>query len=158
MKKGTGHNVKSLEEKKAAGTFRKDRHANVMEGFIPPTDQTPPPPIHFTDAHVKEWFFIWDLLREANALSRVDYPAMVMYVENWVMKDQAWMEIEAFGITIDGKKNPACTVYSDCVTMLRQLIEQFGGTLRARQGLKIEKPKTQSALIAQLSGTKTKAV
>ena len=151
-------NVKSIAEKQAAGTYRKDRHANVLETQIPPTDSTPAPPAHFTDAHITQWNFIWSLLRETNALSKIDYPAMVVFTESWVMKDQALVEIQAYGITIDGKKNPACTVYADCVTVLRQLIEQFGGTLRARQGLKVEKPKQQSALMAQLSGAKSKAV
>lgn len=153
-----GHNVKPQSEKKLAGTFRKDRHANVLEAQTAPSDHTPAPPPHFTDAHITQWNFIWDLLRSTNALSRIDYPAMVVFTESWVMKDQALVEIQAYGITIDGKKNPACTVYADCVTVLRQLIEQFGGTLRARQGLKVEKPAQPSALMAQLSGAKSKAV
>ena len=161
MKK-SGNNVKSIAEKKAAGTYRPTRDGNRMEVQVNPIDTTPEPPDHFTEDHVKQWAYIWDLLKEDAALTKIDYPALVLYCEAWVMKQEAWDSLQSYGLVIDlnGKptKNPAHMVYSEAVKTCRMIIEQFGGTLRARQGLKVEKQKETSGLLAHINRSKTKAV
>ena len=157
-----GHNVKPQAEKKAAGTYRPSRDGNRMEVQVNPLDSMPEPPEHFTEAHRKQWAYIWDLLKDDAALTKIDYPALVLYCEAWVMKDEAWRSLQNDGIVIDlnGKptKNPAHMVYAEAVKTCRMIIEQFGGTLRARQGLKVEKPKETSGLLAHINRGKSKAI
>lgn len=154
--KGGARNTKSLAEKRLKGTYEKGRHADVLEAHVKPVSDIPPPPSDFDNRHASKWNEVCGLIKEAGVLAKMDGDAVAMYVQNWFMANDAWGEISREGFVLDGKKNPACTVYNEAQKTVRQLGESFGFTPRARQSLKVQdkKPQGESILAIMERGHK----
>lgn len=156
--KGGARSTKSLAEKRISGTARKDRHADVLEAHVKPVSDIPPPPVGFDKRHADKWNEVCRLIKEAGVLAEMDVDAVAMYVQNWFMAHDAWVEISLNGFVLDGKKNPACTVYNEAQKTVRQLGESFGFTPRSRQSLKVQnKPTARSAILEAMQGGLKKA-
>lgn len=150
-----GHLIKSVAEKKAAGTSQKCRDEGRLE-LSAKTVSHLPPPSHFTKKHVEKWDWLCSRLKEKNILTESDSDTIQVYVENWVLYEECVAEVRANGTTLwvenaAGKKpitNPAYRHMKDCETIMRMIWDHFGMTPRARMGIKAtpEKPKTSSIL------------
>lgn len=146
--KGGPNRVKSLKEKKIAGTYRKDRHDKIMEGLIKPLSNIPIPPAHFDERHIQKWNIVCSDLIEYGTLATLDFDMIRILIENIVIAEDAWASINKDGAVLwvdmaGGSKpikNPAHNVYMDCMKVIKSISEQFGMTPKSRQYLKAQKP------------------
>jgi P27 family predicted phage terminase small subunit len=145
--KGGPNRVKSLNEKKAAGTYRKDRHENIMEGLVKTLSNIPDSPNHFDQRHIEKWNIICSDLLQYGSFSSLDIDMIRILIENIVIAEDAWASINKDGAVLwvemaGGSKpikNPAHNVYMDCMKVIKSISEQFGMTPKSRQYLKAVK-------------------
>lgn len=142
-----------------------------MEEFIAPKKGIPTPPEHFDKQHIEKWESVCTLLEKFDLLFELDYDALAMYVENWVIARIAWDDLQKNGMTIysetfnkDGDvtsrrpvTNPAFRQYQDAMKVVQPLQDKFGLNIRARMAIKVEPPKKQkdSPIMALLTKRKT---
>ena len=149
MSSGGARNVRKTSDKIKDGTFRKERHSNLLESKVPILPQMPPPPDGWNAAHVKKWNEVCELLFEAGVLTKLDLHTVAMYCQNCIIAQDAWESICQQGATlmietaagVKPMRNPAHIIYTEAQKVMRQLQEQFGMTPKSRQYLKVEKPK-----------------
>ena len=166
MSKGGARNSKSLSDKIASGTFRKDRHSDLMETSVNKLPEIPPSPDYFDAKHTEKWNRICSILKESGVLTTLDLDTIAIYCQNWVIAQEAWDTVCQQGAVlmietaagIKPMRNPAHMVYTESQKVIRQLQEQFGMTPKSRQYLKVEKQKETSGLLAHINRSKTKAV
>lgn len=165
MKGGLRH-IKSTAEKKAAGTYRKDRDAARLENHLPPASDLPPAPEHFDTRHRAKWDEIAGKVFRAQILSELDTDFLQAYVENWFLASDAMAHISEHGAilwiqTAGGSKpirNPNHIVYAEAMKVVKAIGEKFGLSARDRQSLKVpEKPKT-SIILEMMKGRKDKKI
>jgi len=152
-----GNNIKSTSEKQLAGTSRKDRDDKRLENSTPVLTVVPPPPKYFGKEHRKKWQELAVKLISMGVLAEADLDALTMLVQTWILRDEAWQDIEDSGsvIIVDTKqgkkpiKNPSYAIYIECEKVLKPLLEQFGMTPKARQGIKVE-TKSETDPLAEL--------
>ena len=149
--KGGGHNIRSVAEKKAAGTSQKVRDANRMEVVLPPSDAIPPPPQHFDKRHVAKWNECAKMVLDARILHDLDTDFLQTYVENWFLAADAMKDVQANGATLwiesaSGSRpmrNPNHMVYMEAMKLVKAIGEKFGFSPRDRQAVKVTgTPKT----------------
>lgn len=134
-----GRPAKTTDELKKNGTYRPAYHANRLTLLT--TQEAPPPPADFDEAHRAAWFEFCETLKEANLLTKADHYAMRTFVEAAITAKVTYALMLADGFVVDGRKHPAHMVYAEAVKTMRALYDQFGLTPRARMGMKVEKPK-----------------
>ena len=166
-----GRNIKSVAQKKAEGTARKDRDNGRLELALPPFSGQLTPPTHFDKRHIAKFNECQRLLSDAGILQPQDFDSIVTYVENQILASDAWHSLQKDGMTIfvtqmdkDGNvvstkpiTNPAFRQYQDCQKILKPLMEQFAFTPKSRMTIKVnkEKPKAESAILKAMTRTKT---
>lgn len=136
-----GRRPKTTEEHIIQGTFQPVRHANRLT--LPTTQDVPPPPADFDEAHRAAWIEFCETLKEANLLTKADHYAMRTFVEAAITAKVTYATMLADGFVVEGRKHPAHMVYAEAVKTMRALYDQFGLTPRARMGMKVEKPKEE---------------
>lgn len=134
-----GHNIKSVKELKANGTYRPAYHANRLT--IPAVEEAPPPPADFDKAHKAAWIEFCETLKDHGILTKADHYAIRTFVESAITAKTTYAIMLADGFMVDGRKHPLHMVYAEAVKTMRALYDQFGLTPRARMGMKVEKPK-----------------
>lgn len=72
-----GHNAKTVEEHKLAGTFQKSRHAGITNPDAP--RGTPKPQKRLKGDAKREWVRMLVLLEQARTLTTIDGPALYQY-------------------------------------------------------------------------------
>lgn len=167
MKAGGAGLRKSAAEKKAAGTYRKDRDADRMEVVLPPSDAIPPPPAHFDKRHVAKWNETADKILKARILHDLDTDFLQSYVENWFVASDAMKDIKENGAVMwvesdKGSrliKNPSHLVYMESMKLVKAIGEKFGFSPRDRQAVKVtEKAPVKSAILEAMNGGRKKVV
>lgn len=165
MKK-SGNNIKTAAEKKAQGTYRKDRDATRMETVLPPVDGIPEPPTHFDAQHKKKWFEVAGKVLKARILNDLDTDFLQSYVENWFVAEEAMRDVQKNGAVLwvemaNGSKpirNPNHAVYVEAIKHVRQIGEKFGFSPRDRQSIKVQdKTPAKSAILEAMQGGLKKA-
>ena len=157
--RGGDRKSKSINELKAQGTYRADRHANRVKAT--PAADIAAPPDRFDKAHVAKWYEVCKHLKDFEILAVQDYDSIVTYVETTLMQRNAIIDVQQNGMSIEvetkfgtvTRVNPAWTVYKECEAIIKPLREQFGFTPRARQGIKVKEaePDKKDPLAALLS-------
>lgn len=164
MRGGT-RRITPAKEKRANGTFRKDRDSGRMELAVPAINERLPAPAHFDRRLKKKWTDVIDKVLGANILHSLDADFLQVYVENWFLAEDALADITKNGAVLwieraGGRsplKNPNCLVYSEAIKVVRQMGEKFGLSARDRQSIKVQAPKQQTSKILELmQGGKTK--
>jgi len=166
MKQG-GNNILPAAEKKAAGTYRKDRDSDRMEVVLTPSDAIPPPPAHFDKRHVAKWNKTADKILRARILHDLDTDFLQSYVENWFLAADAMKDIQQRGavIWIDNEsgsrpiRNPNHLAYIEAIKIVKSIGEKFGFSPRDRQAVKVtEKAPVKSAILDAMNGGRKKAI
>ena len=152
--RGGDRKSKPIEELKASGTFRKDRHASRLETRVPALEKAPPPPAWFDKEHTDKWNEVCANLLEFGIMATQDLDAIKTYVCTTIAQSNAWKSVIEDGIIVGDKENPALKIYRDMEQIVKPLREQFGFTPRSRQGINIKPAETKKAdpLAAILGG------
>lgn len=167
MKAGGAGLRKSAADKKAAGTYRKDRDADRMEVVLPPSDAIPPPPPHFDKRHVAKWNECANKVLKARILHDLDTDFLQSYVENWFLASDAMADISKNGavLWIDSAsgsrpiRNPNHLAYMEAIKIVKAIGEKFGFSPRDRQAVKVtEKAPVKSTILEAMNGGKKKAI
>lgn len=74
-------------------------------------------------------------LLNTRGASRISQSIVEQYCQVWQISRQAFDEVQANGITIEGKKNPAVTTYESATKNLRGLASDLGLTPQAMVNL-----------------------
>lgn len=172
-----GHNRKTRDQLEKAGTFRKDRHADVETPTAPPG--IPEPPKTLDGEALEEWNRMIARLQQTGALSIVDDAVLFQYCRLfaetegiWIAQQETTATIEILQENIDSRSRKEVTVEQlielarEITTLrkleagyitkvrqgrmaLRQLLVEFGLTPAARGRVKLpEKPKDADAFTA----------
>lgn len=146
-----GRPPKSENELKAKGTYRPAYHANRFKAKA--ANGLPPAPDHFEGEHLEKWRSLLNILKKEGLLSHLDYDALVLYVETWILSRMLYKDIQAQGVTITKEAqagtvtvaNPSLVQYQQTVRILNILHDKFGFTPRARNGINVPKGDTPKA-------------
>lgn len=156
--RGGARNIKSVKEKKSIGTYRKDRHAGVLEESTRAVSSVPQAPEDFDARHLDRWKKVCSALIDAGVLTDLDLSSVRMFVENEIIANDAWADVNKNGAVLYVEsaggvrpiRNPAHMVYNDATKIIRQLSDQFGLNPRSRMGLKVSTPKDEIDHLADI--------
>ena len=140
----TGRPRKSESELQMAGTFRKDRHANRLTAAT--VSEIPPAPKDFDAEHAEYWTETCELLRLNGILTKTDPHSIREYTVLSILQKQMFAVIKSEGVILrvdNGrgetvKSNPAVEAYTKLSGLRMSLMDRFGFSPKARQGLKTE--------------------
>lgn len=142
---------KEIEVKKAKGTLKNDKkHAGLV---LPAIDSIPEPPVHLGEFGKAVWFKTLNVLLPEKTVSEIDLKVYEEYCYQFDLIEALRPEMDKGGvlpIVNNGGgqsmiKNPAFTVYADCVDRVHKLAQQFGLTPLSRSKIApSHKPKEKS--------------
>lgn len=137
--------AKPTKDLKTQGTYRKDRHANRVEGVLKPVGSIPDAPKYFDKKHQEKWAEVCKNLFELTLLKSVDFDLIEKYVQNWFISQEAWQQIAKEGLTIEtargAVKNPAINVMNEAQKVVIQIGSLFAFNPQARMRIKTEEQK-----------------
>jgi P27 family predicted phage terminase small subunit len=153
--RGGDRKSKSVEQHKADGTYREDRHGGKVKA---PTVEAIEPPAYFKGEHLDKWNEVCANLREFGILAVQDRDSIETYVSSILLQKKAWVQILENGFEVEGYPNPAIKIYQNLEGIIKPLREQFGFTPRARQGMqtKAKEPERVDPILAFLNPIKKK--
>lgn len=144
MKTG-GKNIKSTDDLKKSGTFRKDRHENRIETVVIPMETVPDPPEYFDKRHREKWSNTCKKMFDLSILADQDKDLIEVYVCHWFLWLDSSAEVRKKGVTFSDEgriiKNPAVAIMNESAKVVNQMGALFGFSPRARMGIKTEKKK-----------------
>ena len=131
---------KSIEEHKLDGTFRYDRHENIVEGD--PLKVLPDVPDNLTGRSRKEYKKLGNILVEKNILTTLDINLFEMYCIQFHIIEEAYQDIKNKGVMLEGSrgtmiKSPAFGVLKESIELQNRISAKFGFTPVDRAGIKL---------------------
>lgn len=149
MPRGSGRRPKPTKLKKLGGNAG---HRELNEKEPAPPVQPPDMPQGLSPLAQKEWKAIVPQLAQIGALSRIDGKALAAYCQSYSRWMQAEQEIVRLGLIleevildVDGeeigtryKRNPAVSIASDALKLMKSFLIEFGMTPAARTRLRVE--------------------
>ncbi len=147
-----GRRPKSIEEHKAHGTYRKDRHANRLT--VAPLTEIPEPPQDFAPVLREHWRETCEKLIGMGILTAMDLDAVKAYCQWWEIARQAHKEMTGQMVVQAqsgaSKPSPALAVYCTAAKNLQWYWEQFGFTPRSRQSIQTAPPDEPRDIIMEI--------
>jgi P27 family predicted phage terminase small subunit len=147
-------------ELKAKGTFNSTIHGGRLNLPAIDGDQSPPP--DFSAREIELWNHYVAEIRDMTVLSKQHLNSIALLCRLHSDREKLDAEIQKRGHVYETdsglvKINPAVNARAKIDDQMMRLYEQFGFTARSSMSMKADKPRTASPLLAQLSGSKTKA-
>lgn len=145
-----GTNIKSAEEHKKNGTFKRSRHADRLSDspLITPVENIPEPPEHFDARHRAVWNKVCSDIHKMGNLVAPDIYLIEIFVSHWILWQDAIADVRQNGYSIlvpaaTGTKtmvNPSVTIMNDSAKMCNTIAGQFGFSAKSRMGIKVAAP------------------
>lgn len=131
---------KSIEEHKIDGTFRYDRHDNIVEGD--PLSVLPDVPDRLKGRGREEFKKLGTILVNKGILTELDLNLFEMYCAQFFIIDQAYKDITSKGVMLEGSrgmiKSPAFGVLKESIELQNRISAKFGFTPVDRAGIKLQ--------------------
>ena len=163
MAKGGVRTIKSTDELKASGTFRKDRHDTRVENNIDAVTSIPAP-AHYEGEYLTKWNEVVKHLADFKILANQDFDAICTYVETVIFQRLCLREFQTtMQVTVEQNgrqmQNPAMKSYLQCDAILKPLREKFAFTPKDRQSVHVTKKEAKKvdpmmAIMSQPAKTK----
>lgn len=154
---------KSKSEHLKAGSYRKSRHDNTLDGIAKPIETMPEPPAYFDVRHRKEWEKCCNELLVLGVLATADADVIELYCTNRVSFVDAAKDVMKNGIILEDEeggryKNPALLVRQQAEKVILNIASVFGFTPRARMGIKTTTPQKdkQASILDFIKGGQNK--
>lgn len=131
-----GRNAKTVEELKAAGTYRDDRHGDISNPTVP--DGEPVPPKALEGDAADEWARMVVSLRASSVLSTIDSHALYQYCRLFAETEQIAVSQEETAGSIDileenlsGMTKEQLVQCFQEITKLRQLESRYTAQIQS---------------------------
>lgn len=136
---------KTNAQKKQLGTYREDRHGDVMEESLPKTEVKLIVPKYFNQEQTELFNDIVELLTATNTLQKVGMRFIELFCYQYKIYKESLKDIEQNGITITvamkygdtNKKNPAVDVANGAFSQMITIADRFGFTPLAQSKIHV---------------------